>query len=476
MKKFLLSLMAIVATSASAQFLVKDRVWTVFEYGEDYYDCEPSQIFSDRFGVHLYENVQDPWLGELRFGQEGLAKPESLKDFTPVRCVGNGRDNGHLVIFEKKDFYDNTDAVLVIYDKNKKVTRQVDLYNYIHSGHVSNIYSEGDLYYLSMDDNIFCFDAEQSSVVWRTCGQATNGEFILTDKYIVSGFGGSEMDDFVRLFDRKTGNLVTSAPIASQAMTFEATQSGDSIYVCDYNNKLYRFIIKDKALAVTGKGVRLRQGPSTNDALHTDYDKKTVFVSTGDMLNYIGTEGDWNKVYFDEQTLYISANYTKLQENDVIPQDMLLQWMDQGNYHPFYPVVCKKIDLDNDGINEYVIKDESGMVGIFTYKDKKAGLVCSGDAFQMQYNDKDGLIHKSVQVSNGYEEEINCYIKGSTLWETYTHESIPQGNIHEQSEVGIKEVYTMRKGYEEPKPISQKLFESKIRDGYRLFEVFNIFE
>ncbi|MBO4900892.1 MAG: C40 family peptidase [Lachnospiraceae bacterium] len=52
-------------------------------------------------------------------------------------------------------------------------------------------------------------------------------------------------------------------------------------------------------------GLRVREEPSTDAPIVTQ-------VATGEILDYVGTEGDWVAVMLDDETVYVSADYVEI--------------------------------------------------------------------------------------------------------------------------------------------------------------------
>lgn len=94
---------------------------------------------------------------------------------------------------------------------------------------------------------------------------------------------------------------------------------GKSVYIA---KKYARLVYPDKDVAspsgkkvvvVNGDNVRLRWGASLNATIYSDNRGKAIYPSKGDRLNYLGQTGDWYKVSYNGNTLYISKKHCYLQ-------------------------------------------------------------------------------------------------------------------------------------------------------------------
>lgn len=68
-----------------------------------------------------------------------------------------------------------------------------------------------------------------------------------------------------------------------------------------------------KHVVVNGENVRLRWGASLNATIYCDNKNKPIYPSKGAKLNYLGQTGDWYKVSYNGNTLYISKKHCLLQ-------------------------------------------------------------------------------------------------------------------------------------------------------------------
>ena len=64
-----------------------------------------------------------------------------------------------------------------------------------------------------------------------------------------------------------------------------------------------------KQVTITGDGVRLRQGPGVDYGISGSLNK-------GDKVEYLGTEGDWVKVSYKGNTLYVSRDFATISQDN----------------------------------------------------------------------------------------------------------------------------------------------------------------
>lgn len=68
-----------------------------------------------------------------------------------------------------------------------------------------------------------------------------------------------------------------------------------------------------KYVVVNGDNVRLRWGASLNASIYSDNHGKAIYPNKGARLTYLGQTGDWYKVSYNGNTLYISKKHCLLQ-------------------------------------------------------------------------------------------------------------------------------------------------------------------
>ena len=65
-------------------------------------------------------------------------------------------------------------------------------------------------------------------------------------------------------------------------------------------------------VVVNGVHVRLRWGPSLNASIYTNGYGRPIYPSKGTRLTYLGQSGNWYKVRYNGNVLYISKDYSYL--------------------------------------------------------------------------------------------------------------------------------------------------------------------
>lgn len=63
-------------------------------------------------------------------------------------------------------------------------------------------------------------------------------------------------------------------------------------------------------VVVSGTNVRLRWGPSLNASIYTNGNGRPIYPSKGTRLTYLGQSGNWYKVRYNGNVLYISKDYS----------------------------------------------------------------------------------------------------------------------------------------------------------------------
>lgn len=69
---------------------------------------------------------------------------------------------------------------------------------------------------------------------------------------------------------------------------------------------------RGSVVVVNGVNVRLRYGPGLNYAIYSNNRGNPIYPSKGSRLTYLGQSGNWYKVRYNGQTLYISKDYSYL--------------------------------------------------------------------------------------------------------------------------------------------------------------------
>ena len=250
-----------------------------------------------------------------------LPRPERYRDWKSNISVKI--DGGYMMLVQNERSYYDYDIVCLFYNGEQRLVKELDLCALAdkHDCEVCDIrYDNGQLFYnLScityssslngLCNKLYCVDVEQGRLLWSSRYLTSRDIFTLDDRYVYTGYGFTDEPDFIYLLDRSTGIVLTECPISSAHEYMQLTPEG--LYVEDYNNQGYLFrVVEGNAVKVTGTGVRLRRGPSTSAEIYRNASGATVYPYYGDVLESWGEEGDFNKVRFDNQWLYISKLYT----------------------------------------------------------------------------------------------------------------------------------------------------------------------
>ena len=422
---------------ASAQFLVKDDFWTLEQIGEGYYDVEPALIYQQTFGISGNNNVKGNALSEIGFREAGLASPVEVDGlqvsfFQPT-------DFGYYAIFDEKDYnIIEPTAILVLYNKEKKPTRQYLISDTFANGRVCNFRYADGLFFLALGNEnhltefgymsyqLFCFDLKADRILWRTNYEVCKNQFDVLDKYLVSGFGGSGISDYVYLIDRRTGVALDYVPTLSQPDYIEATRTQDTVYVVDYNSVIYRYLILDRCVHVTGSGVRLRRGPSTSHEIFADADGRPIYPLAGDNLVYLGQSGDFYKVRFKKQELYISKRFAEFRDHVLEKQKLLMRWQEELSNRGEYvaaPASILFVDIDKDGVDERICKDINDNLAVFTARNQDYRLLFLDNLENTHVYPSSGALRTYMDLPNGYVSESIYLLNGSRLQTTYRHEN-----------------------------------------------------
>ncbi|MBO6057514.1 MAG: hypothetical protein J6P64_04760 [Bacteroidales bacterium] len=348
-------------------------------------------------------------------------------------------DFGYYAVFDEKDYnIFEPSTILVLYNKNKKPTRQYLLSDTFANGRVCDFRYADGLFFLALGNEnrltefgymsyqIFCFDLQADRILWRTNYEVCRNQFDVLDKYLVSGFGGSDIDDYVYLIDRHTGVALDYVPTPTQPTYIEATRTQDTVYVVDYNSVIYRYLILDKCVHVTGSGVRLRRGPSTDHPIFADADGRPIYPLAGDNLVYLGQSGDFYKVRFKKQELYISKRYSELRDHVLEKQKLLMRWQEELSNRGEYvaaPASILFVDIDKDGVDERICKDINDNVAVFTARNQDYRLLFLDILENTHVYPSSGALRTYIGLSNGYVSESIYLLNNSRLQATFRHEN-----------------------------------------------------
>ncbi len=432
-----IALFLLIFPFASAQFLVKDDYWTLEQIGEGYYDVEAAVIFQKTFGITGHNYVKGNTFSEIGFREAGLTPPAEVNGlqvsfFQPA-------DFGYYAVFDEKDYnIIEPTTILVLYNKEKKPTHQYLLSEVFAIGRVCDFRYADGLFYIALGNEnrltefgymsyqLFCFDLQADRILWRTNYEVCKNQFDVLDKYLVSGFGGSDLSDYVYLIDRRTGVALDYVPTPSQPEYIEATRTQDTVYVVDYNSVIYRYLILDRCVHVTGNGVRLRRGPSTSHEIFADAKGRPIYPLAGDNLVYLGQSGDFYKVRFKKQELYIAKRYSELRDHMLEKQKLLTRWQDalasRGEYVAA-PASILFVDIDKDGVDERICKDFNDNIAVFTARNQNYQLLFLDNLESTHIYPSSDALRTYMDLSNGYISESIYLLNGSRLQATYRREN-----------------------------------------------------
>ena len=436
-RPLIITILLLILPAALAQHLVKDDFWTLEQIGEGYYDVEISMIYADNFGITGRNEVKGSIISTIWFRDAGLTPPDEVSGLQV--SFFQQTDFGYYAVFDDPDF-NITDprTVLVLYNHEKVPTRQFLLSDVFANGRVVDFRYADGRFYLALGNEtlhtefgyfsyqLYCFDIQADRIIWRTNYEVSKGQFDVLDKYVISGFGGSGIEDFVYLIDRRTGVALDYVPTQSMPQYIEATRTQDTVYVVDYNNIIYRYLIVDRCVHVTGRGVRLRRGPSTDHAIFSDAQGRPIYPLAGDNLAYLGQSGDFYKVRFKQQELYISKRYTELRNPKLEKEKLLTRFQEalysRGEYVAA-PVSILFVDVDDDGIDERICKDLNDQLAVFTARNQQHELLFIDNLDNTHIYPSSGAFRTYMSLSNGYESEAIYLVKNSRLQATYLREN-----------------------------------------------------
>lgn len=433
----LIALFLLASPFASAQFLVKDDFWTLEQIGKGYYDVEPAMIYQQTFGITGHNQVKGNTLSEIGFREAGLTPPSEVNGLQV--SFFQQTNFGYYAVFDEKDYnIVEPTAILVLYNKEKKPTHKYLLSDTFANGRVCDFRYADGLFYLALGNEnrltefgymsyqLFCFDLKADRIIWRTNYEVCKNQFDVLDKYLVSGFGGSGISDYVYLIDRRTGVALDYVPTPSQPEYIEATRTQDTVYVVDFNSVIYRYLILDRCVHVTGSGVRLRRGPSTSHEIFADDDGHPIYPLAGDNLVYLGQSGDFYKVRFKQQVLYISKRYSEFRDHVLEKQKLLMRWQEalasRGDYVAA-PASILFVDVDKDGVDERICKDINDNIAVFTARNQDYRLLFLDILENTHVYPFSGALRTYMDLSNGYLSESIYLLNGSRLQTTYRHEN-----------------------------------------------------
>lgn len=347
---YILSLFVLlsICPTMSAQTLIKTHT---------YYGAASMNAARKRLGATLV-NKPNGVSFRLRIQQDypNLARPSSLADCEAPISVATS--DGFMMLLHREENAFSHQYWCLLYDKDQNLMRTIDL---CAEGGQSNC-EITDIRYDSHQvmwnfscvtgasrldgkcNQMLCYDVTQKKLLWKSPFLTSRGVFTLDAQYIYTGYGFTNEADFVYLLDRQSGHILTQCPVESAPQYLELTSEG--LFVEDYRENGYLFKVTDAAtLQVTGKTVRLREGPSTDAAIYSVNGQDATYPLQGDLFESAGAQGDFNILRFNDKRLYISKRFSKI----------------NGVRH-FYTA-----DLKNAGVKAWVNKGEGNFANFEVY-------------------------------------------------------------------------------------------------------------
>lgn len=439
---------------ASAQVLVKDAVFHPEIYTEGYYDVEPDFVYKNEFRVET-QHCLNEFAASYQFEEMELKLPA---DFAGRQVIFFGHhDTGQYAVTVKTYDDGSADYVLHMYnnlDRCYQSTNLSDLMN--RFSRITHLTYFRGYFYFNMEAidgevgdpehtnfyYVYCFDPQNERICWESPHETCRGEFLLTDDYVLAGFGGSDCPDFVTLLNRENGYCLGRVPVPTQPTAVGMAQ--DSIYFTDYQGELYRYLVKPRGVLVNGRGVRLRKGPGTEFDIFTDpYTTKTVYMQQGDILAYEGETADWFQVRYMAETLYISKQFSDLYEGLASTshyQAYLLWQKEKASYGAFVHQSYAEIEMPMDSDEgAYLILTDNSEAAILV-KDAQNCLtfVTEGEVNCLSIYQEVNAVRYYFGNAIGLENDHIYIIDHGRIAEIWMRNIEPLGNIREEDEVPVK--------------------------------------
>ncbi len=453
--RYLLLLLFLCPTLASAQVLVKDHILHPKQFNEGYYDVEPDFVFRNEFNME-FQHCLNEYAARYQFEQMELKLPEGYA-IEQIMFFGH-HDNGQYAVTIKTFDDGSADYVLHMYNNLDRCYSSVNLSDkFQRFSRITHFTYFRGLFYFNMEAidgivgdvehtcfyYIYCYNPETENIIWETESETSRGEFLITDNYIFAGFGGDNSNDFVTLLNRENGINMCMAPMPTQPTA--TGMAGDTIYFQDYQGELYRYLVQPRGVRVTGKGVRLRRGPGTNYEIFSDpFTGKTVYPLENDILAYVGETSEWYQVRFMGENLYISKQFSTLYEGESKTPATLayLQWqqatMKRNGQYISHPYAYFPIPIENDkGMFVALVNDQQGAV-FFKDETDKLTLITEGEPYNIHIYPEVASVRYYFGNAIGLEEEALYIFENGRLSETWIRSIKPLGNIHEQDEIGVE--------------------------------------
>ncbi len=455
----LILLLVIIPVLTQAQVLVKDQILHPKQFNEGYYDVEPDFVYKNEFRVE-FQHCTNEYAARYQFGKMELQLPEGY-EASQIMFLGQ-HDSGQYVVTCKTFDDGSADYVLHMYNNMDRCYSSVNLSDQFQrfSRIAHFIYYRGYFYFNmeAIDGQVgdvehtcfyyvFCYDPEVEKIVWQSESETSRGEFLITDDYIFTGFGGSNSNDFITLIKRENGQHLCQVPMPTQPTAVGL--AGDSIYFRDYQGELYRYLVKPYGVRVTGKGVRLRRGPGTEYEIFADpFTGKTVYPLQGDVLAFTGHTDDWNEVSFMGETLYISKQFSEYYkgEADNASSLALQHWQQaslaRGGQYVSHPYAEFSLPFEGEE-SSFVIMINDKQAAIFLQSPSgEMTLITEGDPNELHVYPDVQSVRYYFGNAIGIEEERIYIVENGRLTDIWTRSIKPLGNIREQDEISVETICT----------------------------------
>lgn len=203
---------------------------------------------------------------------------------------------------------------------------------------------------------------------------------------------------------------------------------------------------QNRTVKVMGENVRLRLGPSTSADIYS-FESIPIYPAKGDILPMIGQQGDWYKVRFNGQELYISKRFCQLSKEKASNIDeRIIEYLNQ-EFQLFGDEVAKPltvvgIDIDGDNRAESLAQDANGKFAVFSTRDSLDCIGWFNSAEGVLFYMQKGIFRFYNSTGAGYESEFYYVLQGSRLVAQYRRQSEPLGDVSKMRNIRVKNTYT----------------------------------
>lgn len=308
-------------------------IWTCFRNSSDaqtliktntFYGNAEMQSARRQLGASLV-NKPNGAEERVRIQQDypALHRPSHLADWEAP--ISEATEDGYLMLLHREENSFSHQYWCLLYDKDKNMTEAIDLCAIagqrdcevadVRYDHKQLFWNFSCITYASRLENkcnqLFCYDLQEKTLRWKSDYLSSRDIFTLDDRYVYSGYGFTNEPDFVYLIDRNDGKTLSQCPVASAPQYMQLTNDG--LFVEDYRKNGYLFrVTEEAAVRITGDNVRLREGPSTQDAIYSHNGQDATYPLKGDLVESCGQVGDFNAVRINGKKLYISKRFSTI--------------------------------------------------------------------------------------------------------------------------------------------------------------------